>query len=299
MGKTTGNSKRSLRFFLTLLAGLACLPFASNAANASSAFRAVTYNIWGLTVPFLTQPSRITDIARLLPSLNADVVALEETFTKKAKILTQIHEYPYQAWGPSKSGLIQNSGLLLLSKWPIVETATRRYSRCAGNDCLSHKGILYARIRVDGIGDINIFSTHQNSAGCDTLRELQVAELAQFVREHQGSFPSLILGDFNVAPTSRPYEDMKTLLQVRDTHEEFVGANPGLSETARNGFSFDRLRNTHVSKKEPPRRIDYIWAADSSTQHIDVTKSELVFDAPVYGRFLSDHFGVQADLEFE
>ena len=57
-------------------------------------------------------------------------------------------EYPYHSKViGSDSGIEQDGGLVILSKWPIlIQTEVLYKKNCSGADCYSDKGVLYTKI---------------------------------------------------------------------------------------------------------------------------------------------------------
>lgn len=284
-----GRRRFSLALFLLLMLG--------SVAEARS-LRALSYNVWGLPKPFLVKGSRLRDIARLAPSLNADVIGFEETFAAKAKVLARMPEYPFLAYGPGKKGIRQSSGLLIASKFPIVQSAALVYHACAGVDCLSRKGVAYARVAVPGFGEVDVFVTHMNSAGSQFVRLAQVQEMSHFVEEYSSpDRPMILMGDFNYEPDGAAYWETAAVMGLRDTQTEFVASHPELPELEREALTWDPRINKNA--KGRPRKLDYVWIRDSSSAHVETVRTRRVFDAPVSGRFLSDHFGLMVDVELE
>jgi len=102
-----------------------------------------------------------------------------------------------------------NSGLYILSDFPILEKVAQPFSRaaCAGWDCMANKGVLYADIAVPGLPvPLQVFTTHLNSRG-DTgvslkrsllAHNAQADELHALVsRRADPAFPTIFAGDFN------------------------------------------------------------------------------------------------------
>jgi endonuclease/exonuclease/phosphatase family metal-dependent hydrolase len=280
---------------LLLGAGISC---AAADTGAPRTLRFLTYNVWGLPAPITIKKSRFKDIPRVAPGLDADVLAFQETFTRKARPLAELEDYPFHVWGPGKKFPRISAGLLIVSRWPIVESARMVYDRCAGTDCAARKGALYARVRIDGAGDIDVFTTHLNAAGPDSLRTYQVEQLVKFIARHAGPRPLVVMGDFNIRPGTPPYDRLRQLTGLRDTHVEFVAAHPELSQYEKDGFTSDKRYNPNLPREDVPGRIDYVFVASDGLE-LSTARSKMVFDAPVNGRFLSDHFGLAADLELE
>lgn len=282
---------------LALAAMVACLLCLGADAGASvRRVRAISYNVWGLPQPLTTDPSRLEDIARILPRLGADIVAFQETFTRRARVLARTREYRYVAWGNPAKGLRFSSGLLLLSKHPIVETRNILFEDCRGFDCWARKGAQFARIRIPGVGDIAVYNTHLNAAGSESVRVHQVAQIADLIRRTSRGLPVILLGDMNYDPRSEADRALRSWSDLTDSHAAFARANPRLRRLDRDGFSYDYRRNRHLDSDGRPRRLDFAYLRDEIGRRMTIVRSALTFDAPVAGRFLSDHFGVRTDL---
>jgi endonuclease/exonuclease/phosphatase family metal-dependent hydrolase len=300
---SSGLRRRGPRHAIAALLALVVATSATSTAEGAETrpLRFLTYNVWGLPRPLLQKSSRFADIHRLLPSLRADVVALQETFDRRTRVLDRIEGYSYLARGPKGRRLRQfNSGLLILSKHPIVAQHVVEFEGlCSGFDCLANKGMQHARIDVPGVGLIDVFNTHMNAFGAEDVRLEQVDLLAEFILRHSDPArrPIVMLGDYNYEPDSPSYRRMMERLGIRDTHVEHVNRTPGLPDLDRDGISSDPRRNANVPSSQPPKRIDYVFTR-SDGPRVRVDRSRLVFDAPVNGQFLSDHFGVMADLSF-
>ena len=270
-------------------------------APAGGHVRVVSYNVWGLPSPLTVRPSRFPKIAESLPDLKADVVGFQETFSRKTRVLEQIEGYPYLARGPQKGkGKILSSGLLILSRYPIVESATVRYSRCSGFDCFAAKGAVMARIDLPWAGEIDVYDTHLNAGGKDRIRDSQVMELMMFMVKHSTNRPVVLIGDFNTKEGSALYEDLAGIYGMRDAHDEYRLSGVHLDPVQWFGFTMDTYRNSNMKFAKlfvKPRRIDFAWLSDGGGVHLRAAETRLVYDWEVDGKHLSDHFGVMADVE--
>jgi len=115
---------------------------------------------------------------------------------------------PYYIMGPDRGTLNirQDGGLIILSKYPIIECSAMTYSSSSGTDRLASKGAVYACIQIGPSADdyIHIFNTHIQSHNYSNSRLAQISELVDFISEIIKSDkdyirPILIAGDFNVA----------------------------------------------------------------------------------------------------
>lgn len=127
-----------------LIAALLALALAPQLALCK-ALRVVRYNVWGLPSPLLRHLERFKDIPAAINALDANVVLVQEAFNQDSRALARLPGFPYHAWGPSSGFLRLSSGLLILSKYPILVTDTVECSKCGGFDCFANKGAQFAR----------------------------------------------------------------------------------------------------------------------------------------------------------
>jgi endonuclease/exonuclease/phosphatase family metal-dependent hydrolase len=164
-----------------------------------------------------------------------DIILIQEGFRKGTRRLLENSGYPNWVRGPAtkdrapkfssratpqfiegrrffkgeKIAKIMDSGLYVLSNFPIRKKVTAPFysGECAGFDCGSNKGVLWAEIEVPGMpGYLQMFTTHMQSreaAGVSferslTAYNLQFDAMDEFVEtvwtEHQ---PMIFGGDFN------------------------------------------------------------------------------------------------------
>lgn len=99
-----------------------------------------------------------------------------------------------------------DGGLLILSRFPIVERGQHAYSQGSGSDGICAKGVLYARVQLSpDLGDsLHVFTTHTQAGDRlkeYTIRATQLQEMHRFVtraiRDDRDA-PVLITGDFNL-----------------------------------------------------------------------------------------------------
>lgn len=269
----------------------------------------MTYNVWGVPFAGKRAKQRLPRIAERLASSGVDIVALEEVFdgcfvSDETKTILRGSRYPYYALGPSRKGVMPcvNSGVMILSRFPIRASSQLVYRSCVGTDCLARKGAVYARIRVPSVGDVDVYATHTNAGDRHgAVRVRQARQLVDFVRAHSGDGqrPVVLMGDLNAIPGSEEIELLRKELGLRDVHEEFVAQNP-VSPIEREGYTSDPLRNGNLHGGEEKRqRIDYVLIRESRTRHAPfrALDTRMTFQEPTYDRrALSDHFGVRSAL---
>ena len=240
--------------------------------------------------------SRARAIGEILMKSDFDVIFFQEAFhsTARNEILTHLQtEFPYQA-GPANKRLFSlkvNSGLWLLSKYPIVYHQSIIYKNKFGIDALSRKGALLVELDVEG-QRIQIAGTHLQNCGPVWLRQAQCVEfykrlLKPNIRE---GVPQIICGDFNIDRYSAP-EDYQFMLQA-------LNATDSNDETDQ--YSYDRLANDlQVEKGAGRDLIDYILFR--SNEGIAFCSNAVM---PVKWRWcaqhadVSDHYPIQAEVSF-
>ncbi len=99
-----------------------------------------------------------------------------------------------------------NGGVMIFSRWPIEAEDEIDFAECgqAASDCLSNKGVKYARINKMG-KRYHVFGTHMDAGGnSDDIfaRRTQMAEIRDFIANLSipESEPVIIGGDFNTDP---------------------------------------------------------------------------------------------------
>lgn len=101
-----------------------------------------------------------------------------------------------------------DSGLILLSRYPIIESDRIRYTTGCGFDFFSAKGALYAKIQLDENNHVHVFSTHLQASysAADNIptkdvkiRQSQFDQLSSFMaKKATDRFPVIVCGDLNV-----------------------------------------------------------------------------------------------------
>lgn len=222
----------------------------------AGALSIMSYNIKGLPWPIAAgRDEAISAMGQRLAAMrlsNAQphVVLLQEAFSDGANALGEAAGYRYVVTGPQfsgsnvpqplgkafaedaqwikgeESGSLSNSGLAILSDYPVIRIARYAFPEgaCAGYDCLAAKGVLVAWIDVPGADEpIAVVDTHLNSRRAtrvaseraDRAYAWQVAAMREFLsRVLPSGTPVIFGGDFNtgqvparVAAVSQPLID--------------------------------------------------------------------------------------------
>ena len=181
-----------------------------------------------------------------------DVVLFQEAFSGAAQAAVEAAGYPDLAFGPSRRqrrqlpgagarpghkwskgelGLkLVGSGLAIASVYPIEARASEPFSRraCAGFDCLSNKGALFARIRIPGVpGALDVFDTHMNAQGASRVsagrhlpvHRAQVFELFDFMNgQRDQANPAILGGDFNMRRSEPRFDVFSATQRLQLVH---------------------------------------------------------------------------------
>ncbi len=149
------------------------------------------------------QQERATFISNYINIQNPDVVVLEEAFIKSInQILVDSlkSQLPYST-KPTKRGLLKlNSGILILSKYPIENQYNFIFKKRKGSDRFAKKGAVLAQINIKN-KPVQIVGVHaQSLKKYEQTRFKQFNQFKQdFLDKHQqANIPQLICGDLNV-----------------------------------------------------------------------------------------------------
>ncbi|NWJ48195.1 MAG: endonuclease/exonuclease/phosphatase family protein [Chloroflexi bacterium] len=267
--------------------------------------RALTLNVWG--VPFFTaeRKMRIAAIAQHLLELKPDVVAIQEAWLSldRRTLVEGGKRAGLKHWHYFASG-VNGSGLLLLSRYPLVDVAFLRFKLTSRPervpqelDYFGGKGIGYARIQTP-TGFVELFNIHpvaQYTGDSNDLyrahRAAAAYEAARFVNTHANrKYPVILMGDLNMRPDQLPYRLLRHLANLLDSYSELNPQDPGYTYSVNNPYS---------NKSEPSKRLDYILYRAGSESSITPVSSALCFNqintqAP---RAYTDHYGVLSEFQ--
>ena len=240
------------------------------------------------------------DMLQLIKEQNADVLCLQEFFEFETSRLyapnipaVKALGYKYYYFVPQyfRYNKEYRAGVVIFSKFPIVDTAVIKYSKNSAAD-----NLIYADVDVNG-KTVRIMTTHLQSVRFNTgdysdINKLKNTEgnpilasktiLSKLVRAYDyrsdqaeevkeaiatSPHPVILCGDFNDVPNSYTYFTIKG-----DLNDAFLSKGSGIGKTLR--------------FLGPTMRIDYILADDRL--RIENFKK---FNVPY-----SDHFPLMADF---
>jgi endonuclease/exonuclease/phosphatase family metal-dependent hydrolase len=216
---------------------------------------------------------------------------------------------------------IMGGGLLLLSRHPIVASASTVYRQCSGDDCLTNKGVLHARIAPRGHPcGVDVFLTHTQAphptvggttAGARAAVEAQIRHLASFVRGCRDvAGPAVLFGDFNVDWFAHRdlYDYLVATLGLPVDTKPAVDLEGRPRATGTSESDDDDVSSFHddhpARPADDPRRfaatterLDYIFSVPGLLFEQHVAGARVVVEQWTPGRDMSDHYGAEATFD--
>lgn len=277
--------------------------------------RVATLNVWNRSGPWA---ERLALIREGIARLDADVIGLQEVMRlvrpgtlepissehdQAAEIANGFgYEIGYAAASDYGNGLIM--GNAVLSRFPLYETRTFRLpDRGTGE----RRVLLYALVGSPW-GRLPLFVTHLNwrfDHGFVRLSQVQfiTERIAELAPTQAGFLPPVLMGDFNAEPASDEIRFLSGLHVLDGKSVHFADAWVyGADGSA--GATYDPKNDYARKNREPPRRIDYIFARGPDAElRGEPMHARLAFHEPKTtesgGLWPSDHFGVYAEIMME
>ncbi|MCT4351776.1 RNA repair domain-containing protein [Streptomyces sp. Je 1-79] len=257
---------------------------ARGSGGTGSGVRLLTWNtLWDRYDPGLIDTARRRP--RLLEALadaDADVIALQEVEPALLKMVLAADwvRSGYTLGAEPRGRDVDDFGLLLLSRLPVREAGVHAFA--------PHKAVTAIAVEAEGV-PLVVACTHLSSDHSDRAadrREAELARLAKGLADVDGDV--VLLGDFNDGRDGP--EGPAAALGLRDAWTEARGAGdrtptfaPGINPLA-----------AVSSRTGRAARLDRVLLRGGG----QVTGVGLLGDVPHSdGLFVSDHFGVRADLD--
>mmetsp|Transcript_11484 Transcript_11484/g.14976 ORF Transcript_11484/g.14976 Transcript_11484/m.14976 type:complete len:326 (+) Transcript_11484:118-1095(+) len=127
-----------------------------------------------------------------------------------------------------------DGGLLILTKFPIVETGTLYYKNGCSSDKLAAKGVLYAKLNIDEGKNLHVFTTHTQASyhykateQDVRIRKKQLTELVNFIQEKIEKAPDdpvVVTGDFNMDNLQEDCPEYDHLVETLNRNMRFIDA---------------------------------------------------------------------------
>jgi endonuclease/exonuclease/phosphatase family metal-dependent hydrolase len=250
---------------------------------------------------------RAAAIAATLLEQDFDIVCLQKVFDSAARaVLEQAlsARYPHR-YGPANDGcLLLNSGVWVLSRYPLADYQAIEFAECDSWECFSRKGALLVS-GTCGNTPFRLIATHlQGEEGSaftpekQAIRNLQILEIwNRLIAPHiELNVPFIVCGDFGtprfVDAQGRETASYRKLLNTLGVEN---GAEPRLT--------LDEVDN-QLAKSASARRneVDYVFVRRNGCA-LDVERARCVFkrdgwDPEQHRTDLSYHYAVSAKLTF-
>lgn len=270
--------------------------------SANNQISVLAYNVqmmpfYANVVDDLNQPHiRVKDIPAKIADY--DVVILEELFDRDLRNeITQLMTayYPFHTKVVDDTNAkILTGGVMIYSKWPIVNEKQIVYQASSGGDSLAAKGAMYAAVNKNG-RMYHVFGTHLQAGGDDkakAAKQQQLQELNDFINSLDIPFnqPVLIGGDFNINEFSQSASMLSAL-------------NVNVIENIGYRYSYDGTVDT-MAVSDGQSRIDYVFYSNLYAQPKVAWNKVFVLrdldNEKMWPKFdLSDHFSIMGYFEFE
>ena len=248
-----------------------------------------------------------------------DIIGIEEAWQLGSDLvddfvqLMRAKGYKYIVSGEVPGVLTRiclDSGLLLISKFPIVKYDAMTYTTTHGIDRIYGKGALYGLVNIGRGRHIHVFLTHLQATytllatpADEAVRKKQMAQLRKFIEKNAvDGGPSLAFGDFNVDAlhgnekdvfdeefTLIGYDTIDTLPERPVTYADTVDGRP---------------RETVLTVEEDlggMMSLDYVFwfkhkDGDKVIKNCTGKLEQFFCEGKPYTQ-LSDHYGVAVDIE--
>jgi endonuclease/exonuclease/phosphatase family metal-dependent hydrolase len=270
--------------------------------------RVLVINVWNVAGDARRTELLNSEIRRLAP----DLVAFEEVIqTPERNQLKELlhdtglhgtHQLDVMATAPP--WVDQYGGSAVATRWPhrVAEVIDPRL-----HDAMDVPWATIAvTVPIPNEGDLLFISASTSwRLEAESARERQAVALADLDARHRGPLPTVIAGDFNAVPNAASIRYLTGLQSIggRSVHYHdawgVAGDGPGYTWDIDNPNGRAEMERI-IRQPNHQRRIDYVfigsWNAHPNA-HSYIKSASVVFDKPIDGVWLSDHYGVSVDLD--
>ena len=252
---------------------------------------------------------------------NYDIVCLQEMFaafnTRRSRLiqLAISKGLLYSAYCPSPSfwkPQAIDGGLVILSRYPILESDFFGFGNGVFPDFFSLKGILYVKISISN-KIIHVFTIHTQATY--PSEDLEILEVYKQVRKEQlkssvkfinskvqfTNEPFLLVGDFNTDGKSNEYDSLIQNLEELDMQDVLrmkYGYSPSSYGIQLPNGEPEETILSHKRENKRDVAIDYIFLSKQgnvSVNYEDTGVEPFYINDEVFTR-ISDHYGVQTTI---
>ena len=208
---------------------------------------------------------------------------------------------------------VAGTGIIVLSKYPIIEVMYKQYSingsphKILHADYFGAKGVGLCYIKLpQELGIIQLYVSHLHANYADKITDIknnkideyrfhrvsQIFEMAQFIKNTVKDNLAIVCGDFN----SDEYNIHKVLSSPNiSIIEELTNMQDVMKKQEREIKLYPKKYSTFLCKKTAPQRLDYILFNNIKWH---VKKAKLINIHTKDNIPISDHIGQMALLEY-
>jgi sphingomyelin phosphodiesterase 2 len=268
--------------------------------------RCLTLNVWG--IPFFSKErkARIKSISEKLSEYRVDVAGFQETWLEEdRRVLREAGKKIGLVYSHYFHSGVAGSGLLVLSRYPFLETAFHRFLLTGRPErspidleFFSGKGIGLVRLDTPA-GLVDFYDVHpiaqyqpDNIDIYQAHRAAASYEIAQFVNLHSpASHPLILLGDLNMRPEQFAYRALLQQAAITDAYSVSNFGEPGYTYSP---------ANPYASGEAFEKRLDYVLYRKGGSPALKPLSAQVVFkEKPISSRSkgYTDHYGVLVEFE--
>lgn len=263
----------------------------------------LTWNTFLIPPPFNStkQEERADLMSKKLLTIDHDIIFFQEAFldAKRELIIKELASvYPYNAVPKKGEGLFQfqDSGLFIVSKYPMTILDQVIFDDCVGTDCLASKSAILVEISLPNNKKIQMVDTHLQGWNDNEMINVRKKQLLQIKKMMDSNskfgIAQIIVGDLNIdGRTESEYADSLVLMNMTSSPlEGRLGSSNGFSTIG----CFDTPGG--INKGE---WLDHLWLNSNGTE----TKIHAKKVVPIIGHLgtldcpLSDHYAVEAFID--
>jgi endonuclease/exonuclease/phosphatase family metal-dependent hydrolase len=198
-------------------------------------------------------------------------------------------------------------GTAVASRWPhtVLEAVDQRLPEAPRLPWYA----LVVSVPVPSVGSLLLIApTSSWELTAEAARERQAVRLSELDDQYRLDVPTLIAGDLNAAPEASSVRYLCGLqsLAGRGAHYHDAWAvagdgGQGHTWSADNSRAAEEIEQI-VGQPNHRRRIDYVLVGTAMAHpaaRARIVSARVVFDQPVGGEWLSDHYGLLVDLDVE
>ncbi len=260
----------------------------------------LSWNTFLIPPPFniTKQDERADLMAKKLLAINHDIIFFQEAFldSKREHIINDLKpEYPYSAAPEKGTGLIQfqDSGLFIVSKYPMKVLEQVIFEDCSGSDCFASKSAIIVEISLPDNNKLQMIDTHLQGWDEVNIRQKQLLQIKMMMKRNaQFGIAQVLVGDLNI-DGKKDIEYQESLKLMDMTSIPLVG-----QLDSSNGFSTRGCFDTPGGESEG-EWLDHVWLNSNHTQ-TEVYSKKVV---PILGNLghlecpLSDHYALEAYIK--